>query len=120
MSKEGKAAAQREKEEAERIGELSEVVSLDHMLDDQDIENVLTELNFYQALGDECGEKYGRVERIYVEREGETRGRVFVRFVERLSAMRALQAFQGREYGGNVVEARYFDRDKFEKDIMGF
>ncbi|KAL9081963.1 MAG: hypothetical protein Q9159_006860 [Coniocarpon cinnabarinum] len=118
LSKEGKAAEKLAKEEAERLGELSEVLVLDNMLAGHDIETVLTELNFYQALGDECGEKFGRVERIFVQREGEERGRVFVKFTERLSAMRALQAFEGRDYGGNTIEARYFNPDKFEKEVM--
>lgn len=119
MSKEGKAAEQAAKEETERVGELSEIVALDHMLDGQNLDDLLSEMDFYQQLGDECGQNYGRVERVYVQREGEDRGRVFVKFVEKMSAMRALKGFQDREFGGNVIEARYFNPQKFEREIMG-
>jgi hypothetical protein len=38
-----------------------------------------------QEIGEECGERYGRVERIVVDVEG---ARVFIRFVEGVSALR--------------------------------
>lgn len=119
MSKEGKAAQKQAAEEAERTGELSEVVAFDHMLDGQDLDEIIVELNFYQAFGDECGQRFGRVERVFVQREEPDVGRVFVKFTDKMSAMRALQAYEGSRYGGNDIVVRYFNPEKFEKEVMG-
>jgi splicing factor 45 len=33
-----------------------------------------------------------------------------------LSALRAVNALEGRVFGGNAISARFWDRDRFEKD----
>ena len=116
LSKEGMAAQQAEKDEVARVGTVSEVIALDHMLDGDDLNGLLSDATFYQNLGDECGQNYGRTERIFVQPNGAHAGRVFIKFTQKISAMRALQAFQGRQYGSRVVEARYYDLEKFDKD----
>ena len=67
------------------VGKMSVVVVLDRMLDGMaDVEGEV-EAGLGQEIGEECGERYGRVERIVVDVEG---GRVFIRFVEAVSALR--------------------------------
>jgi hypothetical protein len=68
-----------------RFGKSSVVVVLDQMLDNlADLESEV-EAGLGQEIGEECGERYGRVERIVVDVEGR---RVFIRFVEGVSALR--------------------------------
>jgi hypothetical protein len=69
-----------------RFGKSSVVVVLDRMLDNlaADLESEV-EAGLGQEIGEECGERYGRVERIVVDVEGR---RVFIRFVEGVSALR--------------------------------
>ncbi|KAK4121326.1 hypothetical protein N657DRAFT_125080 [Parathielavia appendiculata] len=68
-----------------RFGKMSVVVLLEHMLDNMaDLESEV-EAGLGQEIGEECGERYGRVERIVVDVEGR---RVFIKFVEGVSALR--------------------------------
>jgi splicing factor 45 len=68
-----------------KFGKMSVVVVLDRMLDNMaDLESEV-EAGLGQEIGEECGERYGRVERIVVDVEGR---RVFIKFVEGVSALR--------------------------------
>ncbi|KAH6840662.1 hypothetical protein B0I37DRAFT_438010 [Chaetomium sp. MPI-CAGE-AT-0009] len=96
------------------VGKMSVVVVLDRMLDGMgDVEGEV-EAGLGQEIGEECGERYGRVERIVVDVEG---GRVFIRFVEGVSALRAVNALQGRIFNGNAIAARFYDEEKFEDGV---
>ncbi|KAK4104529.1 hypothetical protein N658DRAFT_492625 [Parathielavia hyrcaniae] len=71
--------------EAGRFGNMSVVVLLEHMLENMADLEAEVEAGLGQEIGEECGERYGRVERIVVDVEGR---RVFIRFVEAVSALR--------------------------------
>lgn len=70
---------------ATKFGKMSVVVVLDRMLDGMPDLEAEVEAGLGQEIGEECGERYGRVERIVVDVEGR---RVFIRFVEGVSALR--------------------------------
>lgn len=75
---------------------LSEVVKLVGMLDGLDVAAEVAG-GLMQEIGDECAEKYGMVERVYVHREGgEGQVPVFVKFTSQLSALR-VSLYPGRE-----------------------
>ena len=77
-----------EEKDGGRFGKMSEVIVLDHMLDGMSDEELRQEVEggeLYEEIGTECGEKYGRVMRLFVEREGR---RVFIRFTDGVSALR--------------------------------
>ncbi|KAF8430068.1 G-patch DNA repair protein [Tirmania nivea] len=102
-----------------KFGKMTEVVVLGGMLRGIDKEEIASgELR--QEIGEECGEKYGRVERVYIhdrgvdEEDGEG-PKVFVQFTSQLSALRAVNALEGRHFNGNAIEAKFFDKDKFER-----
>ena len=40
---------------------------------------------------------------------------VFVKFTSQLSALRAVNALEGRLFNGNVITARFFDAERFER-----
>ncbi|EPQ63059.1 hypothetical protein BGT96224_47B [Blumeria graminis f. sp. tritici 96224] len=66
-----------------------------------------------QEIGDECADKYGRVERVYIHRSDAT-AKVFVKFTSQLSALRAVNALEGRIFNGNTIAAQFYDAECFE------
>ncbi|KAL8835366.1 MAG: hypothetical protein Q9170_003355 [Blastenia crenularia] len=105
--------------EGGKFGVMSEVIILRGMLNglDLDAEMGRADGGLLQEIGDECGEKYGRVERVYVDRHGSPDTRVFVRFTSQLSALRAVNALQGRIFNGNTITATFYDMAKFDSGI---
>ncbi|KAK0755006.1 hypothetical protein B0T18DRAFT_400478 [Schizothecium vesticola] len=92
-------------------GKASTVVLLGGMLEGMaDVEGEV-EAGLGQEIGEECGERYGRVERVVVDAGG---GGVFIKFVEGVSALRAVNALEGRVFNGNVIVPSFYDEDKFE------
>ncbi|KAI9893328.1 MAG: hypothetical protein M1814_000458 [Vezdaea aestivalis] len=94
---------------------LSEVVVLAGMVEGVDLSAEGELEGLVQEIGDECAEKYGRVERVYIHSPlDQTSPRVFVKFTSQLSALRAVAALQGRIFNGNAIEAMYYPAEAFE------
>ena len=109
-------------EETGKYGAMSEVVRLEHMLKGMDLDEELTRADdggggIMQEIGEECGEKYGSVERVYIDRTSAAEPMVFVQFVSQLSALRAVNALEGRVFNGNAISARFWDREMFELGV---
>ncbi|ATY66510.1 G-patch DNA repair [Cordyceps militaris] len=66
--------------------ELSDVVVLLHMVDNMPDLAAEVENGLGQEIGEECGEKYGRVERVYIDTATQ---RVFIKFTDQISALKA-------------------------------
>ncbi|KAK8166170.1 hypothetical protein BC567DRAFT_273063 [Phyllosticta citribraziliensis] len=95
---------------------LSEVVVLFHMVDGMDVEKELQEGVLVQEIGEECGAKYGRVEQVRIDKDTTADTvPVFVKFTSQMSALRAVNALDGRIFNGNKISARYFDSARFSK-----
>ncbi|KAK8158564.1 hypothetical protein BKA80DRAFT_303108 [Phyllosticta citrichinensis] len=95
---------------------LSEVVVLFHMVDGMDVEKELQEGILVQEIGEECGAKYGRVEQVRIDKDTTADTvPVFVKFTSQMSALRAVNALDGRIFNGNKISARYFDSARFSK-----
>lgn len=62
-------------------------------------------------------DQYGRVERVFISRESGPPVPVFVKFTNQLSALRAVNALEGRVFNGNTITARFYDTQKFEEGI---
>ncbi|KAL8853237.1 MAG: hypothetical protein Q9221_001971 [Calogaya cf. arnoldii] len=102
------------------FGAMSEVVVLHGMIDGLDLDAELERADdggLLQEIGEECGEKYGRVERVFIDRNGSNSPRVFVNFTSQLSALRAVNALNGRIFNGNAIVAMFYDREKFDLGI---
>lgn len=97
---------------AGKFGPMSEVIVLRNMLEGMD--NLQDEINdgLGQEIGEECGDKYGRVERLYIDVDGR---QVFIKFTDAVSALRAVNALEGRVFNGNSIAARFWDGEKFER-----
>ncbi|KAK4201453.1 hypothetical protein QBC40DRAFT_278246 [Triangularia verruculosa] len=94
------------------------VVLRDMLLNMPDLASEI-EAGLGQEIGEECGERYGRVERLFIdqdERLGENK-RVYIQFVEEVSALRAVNALEGRIFNGNTIRAGFYDAEKFEEGV---
>ncbi|KAJ5320365.1 hypothetical protein PENANT_c010G09207 [Penicillium antarcticum] len=103
-----------------KFGPMGEVIVLRGMLNGIDLQSELETSQgggLMQEIGEECNEKYGIVERVYIARDVGTPAPVFVKFTSPLSALRAVNALEGRVFNGNTIEARFFDTEKFDQGI---
>ncbi|KAH7149408.1 hypothetical protein B0J13DRAFT_621274 [Dactylonectria estremocensis] len=97
-----------------KFGTMSEVIVLQNMLENlPDLEVEIAD-GLGQEIGEECGEKYGRVERLYIESSSR---QVFIKFTNQVSALRAVNELDGRVFNGNAIVPKFYDTDKFEKGI---
>ncbi|KAL8646415.1 MAG: hypothetical protein Q9210_006156 [Variospora velana] len=106
--------------EVGKWGVMSQVIILRGMLNGLDMEAELQRVEdggLMQEIGDECGEKYGRVERVFIDGESSSDTPVFVKFTSQLSALRAVNALEGRIFNGNAITARFHDLEKFDSGI---
>ncbi|KAI0386603.1 hypothetical protein F5Y04DRAFT_67027 [Hypomontagnella monticulosa] len=97
-----------------KFGSMSNVVVLRNMLEGMEDLQAEMESGLGQEIGEECGDKYGRVERLYIDIEGR---RVYIKFTDQVSALRAVNALDGRIFAGNTIQPQYYDVDKFEQRI---
>ncbi|KAI0389605.1 hypothetical protein F5Y17DRAFT_114210 [Xylariaceae sp. FL0594] len=98
-----------------KFGQMSNVVVLRNMLDGiTDLRSEMEDGLLGQEIGEECGDKYGRVERLHVDVEARL---VFIKFTDQVSALRAVNALDGRIFAGNAIVPQYYDPDKFDKRI---
>jgi len=110
----GKKSAAALAEEEGKFGAMSEVIVMIGMLDGLDVDAEL-QGELVQEIGDECANKYGNVVRVFIHKDSVAeRKPVFVKFTSQLSALRAVNALEGRAFGGNTISAKYYDADKFE------
>ncbi|GKZ46434.1 hypothetical protein AbraIFM66951_009376 [Aspergillus brasiliensis] len=111
----------RKNEEEGKFGPMSEVIILKGMLDGMDLDAELAGDGegggLMQEIGEECSEKYGRVERVFIPRASAPPVPVFVKFTNQLSALRAVNALEGRIFSGNAITARFYDVHTFEEGI---
>jgi splicing factor 45 len=101
-------------EEQGRFGKISQVIVLNGMLENMEDLRKEVEDGLGQEIGEECGEKYGRVERVYIDVEGR---KVFIKFTDGVSALRAVNALDGRVFNGNTIVPGFWDVDQFEKGV---
>ena len=72
-------------EDVGKFGPMSNVIVLRDMLDGMPDLQVEMEAGLAQEIGEECGDKYGRVERLKIDVEGR---RVYIQFTDQVSALR--------------------------------
>ncbi|KAL8914432.1 MAG: hypothetical protein Q9171_000937 [Xanthocarpia ochracea] len=115
-----KGGASKSDSEKGTFGVMSEVIVLHGMIDGLDLDAEMERAEdggLLQEIGEECGEKYGRVERVFIDRNGSDNPRVFVKFTSQLSALRAVNALNGRIFNGNAIRAMFYDSERFDSGI---
>jgi splicing factor 45 len=110
----GKIIGGRRKENEGKFGTMSDVIVLGHMLDNMENLQAEIEQGLGQEIGEECGEKYGRVDRIYIDQPSR---QVFIKFTDQVSALRAVNELDGRNFSGNIIASRFYDSDQFEQGV---
>ncbi|KAF7535207.1 hypothetical protein G7Z17_g13242 [Cylindrodendrum hubeiense] len=104
----------RKEESTGKFGTMSDVIVLQNMLENlPDLQAEITN-GLGQEIGEECGEKYGRVERLYIEQDSR---QVFIKFTNQVSALRAVNELDGRVFNGNAIVPKFYDTERFEKGI---
>ncbi|KAM3504714.1 hypothetical protein MY11210_008256, partial [Beauveria gryllotalpidicola] len=110
---------------------LSNVIVLLNMLDNMPDLAAEVEDGLGQEIGEECGEKYGRVERVCIDTETQ---RVFIKFTDQISALKAsassmvylisnsnmvqaVSELQGRVFNGNTITPKYYNDDAFDRGV---
>ncbi|RSL44467.1 hypothetical protein CEP54_014677 [Fusarium duplospermum] len=104
----------RKVEDTGKFGIMSDVIVLHNML--ENMPNLEEEIDggLGQEIGEECGEKYGRVERLYIDQNSR---KVFIKFTNQVSALRAVNELDGRVFNGNAIVPKFFSTEKFEKGL---
>ncbi|EPE05668.1 g-patch dna repair protein [Ophiostoma piceae UAMH 11346] len=93
----------------------SPVIVLRNMVDGMpDLAAEVADGQLVQEIGEECGEQYGRIERVYIDVPSQL---VFIKFTETVSALRAVNALNGRVFNGSAITPSFYDADKFEAGI---
>ncbi|KJZ76315.1 hypothetical protein HIM_04397 [Hirsutella minnesotensis 3608] len=110
----GKILGGKRKGDQGSFGKMSEVIVLRNMLENlPDLQKEVSD-GLAQEIGEECGEKYGRVERLYIDLEAR---QVFIKFTDQVSALRAVNELDGRVFNGNTITPKFYDAEKFERGI---
>jgi len=90
----------------------SRCIVLKNMVDAEDVDDELEE-----EVTSECS-KYGAVEKVVLyqdKQEGASIVKVFVLFSKETEAQKAVQALNGRWFGGRMIKAELFDLARFNK-----
>ncbi|KAJ4311872.1 hypothetical protein N0V84_010228 [Fusarium piperis] len=104
----------RKEEDTGKFGVMSDVIVLNNMLENMpNLEQEITG-GLGQEIGEECGEKYGRVERLYIDQDSR---KVFIKFTNQVSALRAVNELDGRVFNGNAIVPKFFNSERFEKGL---
>ncbi|CAK7265420.1 hypothetical protein SEPCBS119000_001503 [Sporothrix epigloea] len=108
----GAASHQRAEDENEPV---SHVIVLRNMVTGlPDLADEVADGQLVQDIGEECGTQYGRIERVYIDVPREL---VFIQFTEAVSALRAVNALNGRIFNGNAIVPSFYDADRFSDGI---
>ncbi|KAL8701842.1 MAG: hypothetical protein Q9224_000309 [Gallowayella concinna] len=119
-----RGGASKSETESGMFGAMSEVIMLRGMVDGLDLDAEMERAEdggLLQEIGEECGKKYGRVERVFIDRSKLSseldNARVYVKFTSQLSALRAVNALEGRIFNGNAIKAKFYDCEKFDSGV---
>lgn len=100
---------------AEASPTMTEVVKISGMLANLDVDQEIQDKGLLQEIGEEMG-TYGTVERLFIWRQhAGGNDDVFVKYTSPLSAMNAIRACDGQEFADNVMVARFWDAEAFER-----
>lgn len=90
----------------------SNVVELRNMLSEEDLQSDQDYEEILEDTKDECGQ-FGALKSVIIPREGVGRTKIFLEYVSKDDAAKAINGLAGRTFDGKAVEATYFAEDKF-------
>ncbi|KAG5985350.1 hypothetical protein E4U55_004574 [Claviceps digitariae] len=110
----GKIIGSKRKDEGGKFGPMSDVIVLRNMLENMpDLQAEIAD-GLGQEIGEECGEKYGRVERLHIDQSSR---QVFIKFTTQVSALRAVNELDGRNFNGNNITPKFYDSELFDAGV---
>lgn len=91
------------------------IVSLKHMLTEQDLEDDAEYNDILEDTRDECA-SFGTLKNIVIPRSGPGATKIFLEYLSVEDADKAIAGLAGRTFDGRKVEAVYFDPVKFANE----
>jgi len=91
---------------------ISPVVELQHMLTEDDLKDDEEYEEIMEDTKDECSQ-FGALKNIVIPRTGPGITKIFLEYVSKDDAIKAINGLQGRTFDGRKVQANYFDEQKF-------
>ncbi|KAJ7968539.1 U2 snRNP auxiliary factor large subunit [Quillaja saponaria] len=99
-------------ETATKVLCLTEAITVDELRDDEEYEEILEDMR------DECS-KFGALVNVVIPRSNQNGeqipgvGKVFLEYADIASSSNARNALHGRKFGGNIVNAVYYEEEKY-------
>lgn len=91
----------------------SNVVELTNMLSEEDLQSDNDYEEITEDTKDECGQ-FGALKSVVIPRTGPGKTKIFLEYVSKNDAAKAIQGLAGRTFDGKSVEATFFSMEKFE------
>jgi len=103
----------KKEETATKIVELKNMVSEDDLKDDAEYDDIL------QDTKNECSQ-FGQLKEVIIPKLGEVGAtKIFLVYLTKEDAEKAIKSLQGRTFDGHKVEAKYFSEERFQKGDYG-
>ncbi len=90
----------------------SNVVELKNMLSEQDLQSDQDFDEIMEDTKDECSQ-FGALKSVIIPRDGPGKTKIFLEYLSKDDAAKAIQGLAGRTFDGNAVQANYFSEEKF-------
>ncbi len=90
----------------------SNVVELKNMLSEEDLQSDQDYEEILEDTKDECGQ-FGALKSVVIPRDGVGKTKIFLEYVSKDDAAKAIQGLAGRTFDGKAVQANYYSEDKF-------
>ena len=99
-------AAVSSSEPASNVVELKNMLSEEDLQSDEDYEEILEDTK------DECGQ-FGALKSVIIPRDGPGKTKIFLEYMSKDDAAKAIAGLAGRTFDGKSVAAAYFSEEKF-------
>ena len=90
----------------------SNVVELKNMLSEQDLQSDEDYEEILEDTKDECGQ-FGALKSVIIPRDGPGKTKIFLEYMGKDDAAKAIAGLAGRTFDGKAVQATYFTEEKF-------
>lgn len=90
----------------------SNIVQLTNMLSEEDLQSDQDYEEIMEDTKDECSQ-FGALKSVIIPRDGVGKTKIFLEYVSKEDAGKAIQGLAGRTFDGKAVQATYFSEEKF-------
>mmetsp|Transcript_9946 Transcript_9946/g.14840 ORF Transcript_9946/g.14840 Transcript_9946/m.14840 type:complete len:396 (-) Transcript_9946:446-1633(-) len=90
----------------------STVVELKNMLSEEDLQSDQDYEEIMEDTKDECGQ-FGALKSVIIPRDGVGKTKIFLEYVSKDDAAKAIKGLAGRTFDGKAVQANYYSEEKY-------